>query len=136
MLRPESRTRARALQLLHAREFVDQSLRQLADRLVTAGVPRNGVLEDALALAQGVLQRREELDADVAKVVEHWRPERIGLIERNILRLALYELLVERAPPRVIIDEAVQLAHRFAGPKAPAFVNGVLDGLARRAGRL
>jgi N utilization substance protein B len=70
------------------------------------------------------------------EVVEHWRPERIGVIERNILRIALHELLMETAPPRVIIDEAVRLAQRFAGVKAPAFVNGVLDRLARRAGRL
>lgn len=136
MLRRESRVRARALQLLYVREFVHAPLRELAAGLVAAGIPGNDVLEEAIGLARDVVERRDELDADVANVVEHWRPERIGLIERNILRLASYELLVERAPPRVIIDEAVQLAHRFAGSRAPAFVNGVLDSLARRAGRL
>ncbi len=136
MLRPESRARARALQLLYAREFVDESIRELANRMVMLGVPRDRVLDQAMALATGVVDHLRELDADVSEAVEHWRPERLGLIERNILRLALHELLTERAPPRVVIDEAVQLAHRFAGSKAPAFVNGVLDRLARRAGRL
>ncbi len=136
MLRPESRARARALQLLYAREFVDESIRELANRTVMLGVPRDRVLDQAVALATGVVDHVRELDADVSEAVEHWRPERLGLIERNILRLALHELLTERAPPRVVIDEAVQLAHRFAGSKAPAFVNGVLDRLARRAGRL
>jgi len=62
--------------------------------------------------------------------------ERIGAVERNILRLALYELEEGEAAPAVIINEAVRLAHWFAGAKAPAFVNGVLDALARRLGRL
>jgi N utilization substance protein B len=115
---------------------VDESIRELANRMVMLGVPRDRVLDQAMALATGVVDHLRELDADVSEAVEHWRPERLGLIERNILRLALHELLTERAPPRVVIDEAVQLAHRFAGSKAPAFVNGVLDRLARRAGRL
>jgi N utilization substance protein B len=76
------------------------------------------------------------LDACIAESVDHWRPERVGVIERNIIRIGLHELNAGSVPPRVVISEAVQLAHWFAGPKAPRFVNGVLDGLARRAGRL
>lgn len=136
MLRPESRARARALQLLYAREFLDKPVSELARGLVHLGIPHDDVLARAVRMAEGVLAHAVELDARVQEVVEHWRPERIGLIERNILRIALHELVSEMAPPRVIIDEAVRLAQRFAGSKAPAFVNGVLDRLARRAGRL
>ncbi len=136
MLRPESRARARALQLLYAHEFLDEPVHELARGLVLLGIPRDDVLARAVRLAGDVLEHALEMDAQVEEVVEHWRPERIGVIERNILRIALHELLMETAPPRVIIDEAVRLAQRFAGVKAPAFVNGVLDRLARRAGRL
>ncbi len=136
MLRPESRARARALQLLYAHEFVAEPARELARRLVAMGVPRDDALARAITLAHDVLAAADRLDIQIAEGVEHWRPERVGLVERNILRLALFELLTEETPPRVVIDEALELAHRFAGPKAPAFVNGVLDSLARRAGRL
>jgi N utilization substance protein B len=128
--------RARALQLLYAREFHDEPIRELAERLVLLGIPRNETLTRAVALAEAVTAGRERLDDEIAQAVEHWRPQRVGLLERNILRLALHELRAGATPPRVAISEAVALAHRFAGPRAPAFVNGVLDGLARRAGRL
>ncbi len=124
------------MQLLYAHEFLDEPVHELARGLVLLGIPRDDVLARAVRLAGDVLEHALEMDAQVEEVVEHWRPERIGVIERNILRIALHELLMETAPPRVIIDEAVRLAQRFAGVKAPAFVNGVLDRLARRAGRL
>ena len=76
------------------------------------------------------------LDAEVARDLAHWRVERMGVIERNILRLAVHELREGGAPAPVVISEAVRLAHWFAGAKAPPFVNGVLDAVARRLGRL
>jgi N utilization substance protein B len=93
-------------------------------------------VEDAEAVVLDVAQHVTELDAAIAEAVEHWRPERIGVIEQCILRLALRELVRGETPPKVAISEAVRLARWFAGAKAPGFVNGVLDALARRAGRL
>jgi N utilization substance protein B len=61
---------------------------------------------------------------------------RIAVVERNILRLAIQELTEASVPPKVAIDEAVRLAHWFGGAKAPGFVNGVLDRIARTAGLL
>jgi N utilization substance protein B len=87
-------------------------------------------------LAEAVASDAERLDVEIEAAVEAWRLSRLGTVEHNILRLALHELLAQTAPPRVVIDEAVRLAHWFAGLKAPAFVNGVLDALARRHGRL
>jgi N utilization substance protein B len=72
----------------------------------------------------------------VEAAAEHWRLERVGLIERNILRLALAEIAEGATPSRVVIDEAVKLAQWFAGAKAPGFVNGVLDTAARELGAL
>ena len=77
-----------------------------------------------------------EFDRRIADAAEHWRLERVGAIERNILRLALAELDEGSTPTRVVIDEAVKLAHWFAGARAPAFINGVLDAVARETGAL
>jgi len=77
-----------------------------------------------------------EFDRRISDAAEHWRLERVGVVERNILRLALAELDEASTPTRVVIDEAVKLAHWFAGSRAPAFINGVLDAVARETGAL
>jgi len=76
------------------------------------------------------------LDRHAAVAAENWRMSRIAVVERNILRLAIQELTDGEVPPKVVIDEAVRLAHWFGGAKAPAFVNGVLDRVAHSLGRL
>jgi N utilization substance protein B len=97
---------------------------------------RAGTGDRASVLALGVAGEAKTLDHEIAGAADNWRIERIGAIELAILRLGLYELHEAAAPAPVVIDEAVRLAQWFAGPKAPAFVNGVLDALARRRGRL
>ncbi len=94
------------------------------------------MLARAAQVARHIEQHRATLDRYAADAAEHWRLERIAVVERNILRLAIHELAYESTPPRVVIDEALWLAHRFAGPRAPAFINGVLDRVARDLGRL
>lgn len=94
------------------------------------------VLERAESLADAVASDVARLDEDIAAAAENWRLERIGMVERNILRLGVYELANADVPPRVAISEAVRLAHWFADSRAAPFVNGVLDALARRSGRL
>ena len=66
----------------------------------------------------------------------NWRLERLGAVERSVLRIGAAELIREETPPRVVVQEAVRLAERYAGAKSARFVNGVLDALARRMGRL
>ena len=85
---------------------------------------------------RAVLADRERLDERAADAADNWRLDRIAAVERNILRIGIYELLTGEVPPKVAIDEAVQLAHWFGGAKAPAFVNGVLDRVAHSLGRL
>ena len=136
VLRRETKVRARALQLLYAWELQHRpSIEALADGLQSRGreIPEG---EAAVRLVQGVAARVENLDDEIAAATEKWRLSRIGLIERNILRLGLHELLETDVPAKVAIDEGVRLAQWFAGEKAPGFVNGVLDALARRHGRL
>jgi N utilization substance protein B len=77
-----------------------------------------------------------DLDRTLADVTTNWRLDRIGAIERSVLRLAAAELARGVTPPRVVIQEAIRLAERYGSAKSAAFVNGVLDALARRTGRL
>lgn len=129
--------RARALQILYAWEMqgapavvdVASGLVRIAGR-----VPQS--LEEAEHLAQGVIDQSEDLDRQASAAADNWRIERLGAIERNILRIAVFELRTETAPPKVVINEAVQLAHWFGGRKSPGFINGVLDRVAHSLGRL
>ena len=137
MQRPETKARARALQLLYAWELSGRpSIDTVAARLAASSgrVPEG--LDRGADLAAKAVAGLPDFDRRVADAAEHWRLERVGVIERNILRLALAELAEGDTPPRVVIDEAVKLAHWFAGAKAPAFVNGVLDAVARESGAL
>jgi N utilization substance protein B len=90
----------------------------------------------AHALIRQIAARRAELDRALAEVTENWRMERLGAIERSVLRLAAAELAAGETPPRVVLQEAIRLAERFGSAQSARFVNGVLDALARRMGRL
>ena len=80
-------------------------------------------------LVRGVASHLEELDALIVRYSEHWRLERMTVVDRNLLRLAAFELLFKkgRVPPKVVINEAVELAKRFGSEDSSAFVNGILD---------
>jgi N utilization substance protein B len=89
--------------------------------------------ERALELCVGVAQSRKDIDLEIGRASAHWKVERLAGVDRAVLRIATYELLREpETPTEVVIDEAVEVARRFAGEKSPAFVNGVLDLIARR----
>lgn len=137
MLRTETKARARALQVLYALEVTGEGgLPEAITRLAALTGPDPGVYQRAEALAQSVLAERAELDRCAGDAADNWRLDRIAAVERNILRIGVHELLRGEVPPKVAIDEAVQLAHWFGGTKAPAFVNGVLDRVAHSLGRL
>lgn len=137
MPRLETRGRVRALQALYAWDLrASQPLDRVAllvwDDLLVA--PEERAFADALLRiisAQG-----KALDDELAEVTTNWRIERIGAIERCVLRLAAAELEQGVTPPRVVLQEAVRLAERFGSEQSARFVNGVLDALARRMGRL
>jgi N utilization substance protein B len=129
--------RARALQILYAWEMQGRTrVVDVASGLVRISGRVPEALEDAERMAQGIIERMAELDKHASAAADNWRIERLGAIERNILRIGVFELTTEAAPPKVIINEAVQLAHWFGGRKSPGFVNGVLDRVARSLGRL
>ena len=85
------------------------------------------------ALVCGVEGRREELDGWISDAAEHWRLERMATVDRNVLRLALYEMVSVDAPPAaVVMDEAIEIAKKFGGAESGAFINGILDAIRKR----
>jgi N utilization substance protein B len=140
--RLETRARVRALQALYAWD-VRQSARSARAQLEKVAVD---VWDDlavdpderrlAARIVSVVARDAAALDLELAEVTTNWRLERLGAIERSVLRMGAAELASEMAPPRVVIQEAVHLAERYGSAKSAHFVNGVLDALARRTGRL
>ena len=97
----------------------------------TRGSFRAGLTEEAAAFAwsivEGVLENRKALDAEIAALAPEWPIDQMAKIDKNVLRIALYELRITRdVPPAAVIDEAVELAKLFGSEAAPKFVNGVL----------
>jgi N utilization substance protein B len=127
------RSRQRALQIL----FLWDSRRQSADEVINAYYDtlyseehpeRDAFVAD---LVRGTINNVEQLDAQITKHAEHWRMERMPTVDRNILRLAVYELTRGETPAAVTIDEALELARKFSGEESVQFVNGVLDAVHR-----
>lgn len=84
-------------------------------------------------LVKGVLSRKPEIDEAIQAVSRNWRIARMAIVDRNILRIAVYELMCERTlTPAIIINEALEVAKQFSGQEAAMFINGVLDGLRKR----
>jgi N utilization substance protein B len=136
-MRIESRGRARALQALYAWDLrAGEDIRRVAvkvwDDLAISPEERKfaGGIVSTYAAAH------DALDKDLMDVTDNWRLERIGAIERSVLRLGAAELKRGETPPRVGIQEAVRLAERFGTAASARFVNGVLDAYARKAGVL
>jgi N utilization substance protein B len=88
--------------------------------------------EIAERLVKGASKERKEIDEAITGASKNWRFERIAAVDKNILRLAVYELMRElQTPSSVILDEAIELAKRFGEKDSPPFVNGVLDAINR-----
>jgi N utilization substance protein B len=135
--RVETRARARALQALYAWDMrggieLERVATQVWDDLAITPEERRV----AGPIVRLVASRQKELDAELSDVTTNWRLERIGAVERCVLRMAAAELTIGETPPRVVIQEAVTLAERFGSAQSAKFVNGVLDALARRMGRM
>ncbi len=127
------RGRELAMQMLFQHELSGATVEEMAIRFEDLEKAPPRAREFALSLVRGVMAHLVEIDEQVAKQAEHWRLERMAAVDRNILRVALYELMfTPETPPAVVIDEAVELAKRFGSEHSGPFVNGVLDGFFHR----
>lgn len=93
---------------------------------------RKGAREFAEELIRGLTNRRDEVESALGAALDHYEVNRLNSIDRNLLRLAIYELLyVGDTPDAVVLNEAIEIAKRFGGPESASFVNGVLDRIRR-----
>ena len=131
------RSRQRALQVLYQWDMRKQPVEDaVAAYYETLGSDEEDEARPAHdpfmeELARGAAQRAGEIDRTIAGHSEHWRLDRMPVVDRNILRLAVFEMLLGTTPAAVVIDEALELARSFSGEESVAFVNGVLDAVKR-----
>ena len=125
-----------ALQMLFAADVAGSSVRP--DELVRVYWKELGDAETdeagrefATRIATGVMARLEELDERIRARAEHWRISRMAIVDRNVLRLAVYEFMYEPTPRTVAINEALEIARRFSTYEATQFINGILDAIKR-----
>ncbi len=129
------RSRQRALQVLYqwdmTKQPVAQAISSFYDTLYsdeseeeehTPG--RDEFMEE---LVKGTSEMAADIDHRISSKSENWRLERMPAVDRNILRLAIYEMSREETPPAVVIDEALELARQFSGEESVSFINGILD---------
>ncbi|MHB1014341.1 MAG: transcription antitermination factor NusB [Desulfurivibrionaceae bacterium] len=87
-------------------------------------------------LVWGITDKWEEINAKIAESAVNWRVSRMSVLDRNIIRLAAYEMMFkEEVPPRVAIDEAIELAKRYCAEDSPGFINGILDAILKNIGK-
>ena len=128
------KARVSALQMLFQFDIARPRLDDLTSSYWTAFGEELGDVsrEFANGLAMGAISHLEEIDDLIKRRAEHWRISRMAVVDRNILRLAIYEFLYEDETPKtVIINEALEIARRFSTFEATQFINGILDAIKR-----
>ena len=128
-------SRETALQILYALDITRVNVREMLRDGWTEKMLSPEIRDFTTALVTGVIERRDEIDACIQECSTNWSLERIGLVERNILRFAIYELcFLPDIPPNVTINEAVEVAKKYGTEEAPAFINGILDHIKHAVG--
>jgi transcription antitermination protein NusB len=127
------RSRQRALQILYSwdsrRLPVDEAIDSYYDTLYVDERPERDPFVSELV--HGAVENITEIDERITKHAEHWRMERMPAVDRNILRMAVFEMSRGGGPPPVVIDEALELARKFSTEESVQFINGVLDAVRR-----
>ena len=134
---PRHRAREAALQILYqwevGRTSIDGATETFFDLQWNDAQPPSDTLRGfAASLASETVRRLDEVDELIAGSAEHWRPERMAVIDRLILRMAVCEFLRDDAPEAVVINEALELARTFSTEDAVKFINGMLDGVRKK----
>lgn len=132
------RSRRRALQVLFEWDMrgdpVDRAISHFYDSLYSeesqTTPKRDKFMEE---LVRGTVANAQEIDSKIEAKSEHWRLERMPVVDRNILRLAIYELSHAATPAPIVIDEALELARQFSNDESVSFINGLLDAVHRQS---
>lgn len=135
MISPQQRRKARgrAVEFLFGLEFTRYDWRECVVEFFDTFATKPAVQEYAESLIVGVKTRTAELDKHIDASLQNWTPDRVGRIERNVLRIALFEMIYgDNVPVKVAINEAIEVAKSYGSDDSPGFVNAVLDRLKDR----
>ena len=127
-MRKRTQAREFTLQILYHRDLNPEPVETLLPSFWESNPALPEVREYTERLVQGTLLHLGDIDEVLAKYAEHWQLHRMAAVDRNIMRFGAYELLyVEEVPPKVVINEAVNIAKKFSQEDSGKFVNGILD---------
>jgi N utilization substance protein B len=132
-----SKSREIALQVLYQIDVSNNDVEEAFNLFWNHFTPSEDLRDFSQIIVQGVYLHIEEIDAIIEHYSEHWRLKRMSIVDRNILRSAIFELLFcADVPPKVVLNEAVELGKKFGSSKSGSFVNGILDKVAHRIERI
>jgi transcription antitermination protein NusB len=129
------KSREFALQMLFEWDMARQAPARIEQNFWKTARAADQTRKFANQLFEGAVAQAAAADALIGELSENWRLDRLAAIDRSILRLAIYEFRSGTAPPKVAIDEALELAKRFSSEEAPAFLNGILDAALKKSER-
>ena len=121
------RGREHALQVLFQIDLTGGTTSEVLERFWDGVEIDESGKEFTERLVHGVLAERDAIDRRVVRAAQRWKLARMPVVDRNVLRVAVYELLSAESPPPVVIDEAIEVARRFGSGESAGFINGVLD---------
>jgi len=125
--------RESALQILFELEFIDAALEAVINRYWKEKKASAAIKDYANWLVGGIVARKVEIDELIQGHSKHWRISRMAFVDRNILRIAVFELLEEQfMAPAIVINEALEIAKRYSGDESTVFINGVLDAVRKK----
>jgi len=133
-MKKRTRSRELALQFLYQLDLLGDDLLAEAGEYIKSEERDAETTKFALRLVQGTFEHWDELDQTIQGVAQNWNISRMAVVDRNVLRLAAYELLhCHDIPPKVAINEAIELGKRYSTENSGAFINGILDKIMNRA---
>ncbi|HEB36891.1 hypothetical protein LCGC14_0613780 [marine sediment metagenome] len=122
------KARENTLLILFRLEFENEQIEKTLDQYWKSKKVSEEIKEYSTWLVNGVISDQAKIDNIIQKVSEHWRISRMALVDRNILRMAVFELLYEeKIAPAIVINEAIEITKKYSGEEAATFVNGILD---------
>jgi N utilization substance protein B len=125
-----------AMQILFLWDTQQERTPESADRVAADATQDHEIRRQAIEMADGAWNQRQTIDPWIERLAPQWPPRRQPGVDRNLIRLAVWELTNTVTPPKVIIDEAIELAKQFSTEQSAAFVNGVLDSVLKEHEKL
>jgi N utilization substance protein B len=124
------KAREETLRILFRLEFENKQIDKTLNQYWQSKKTSEEIKEYSTWLVKGIISDQAKIDNIIQQVSEHWRISRMAIVDRNILRMAVFELLYEESiAPAIVINEAIEIAKKYSGDEAATFVNGILDAI-------